>query len=188
VTEPPSICAKRRVMVSPSPLPSRRRVDEPSTWVNGRNSWASCAGVMPMPVSRTRTTRSPAVGPPGRLAASVIVPCSQNLVAFESRLSSICRVRVSSPVIVPSDPTPWSTSRLWPRRAIGAAVSATSRSRSSTENSSTCTSMRPASIFERSSTSLTSPSRCFPDPRTFSRSGTRAAAPASSASSMSISL
>ena len=50
---PPIICAKRRLIASPRPVPPYLRVVEGSACVNDWNSRRCCSGVMPMPVSVT---------------------------------------------------------------------------------------------------------------------------------------
>ena len=50
--------ARRRLMASPSPVPPYLRVVEVSAWLNASNSLPCCSGAMPMPVSRTLTSRS----------------------------------------------------------------------------------------------------------------------------------
>ena len=50
---PPIRATSREVIASPSPVPSWRRVDEASTWLNFSNTWSSLSAGMPMPVSLT---------------------------------------------------------------------------------------------------------------------------------------
>src|SRR5207244_3974425 len=53
VKPPPSSSDNRLLMVSPSPVPPKRRVIDSSACVKGSNSRSICSAVMPMPVSRT---------------------------------------------------------------------------------------------------------------------------------------
>ena len=45
-------------MANPSPVPPYFRVVEVSAWLKASKSRPCCSAVMPMPVSRTLTTRS----------------------------------------------------------------------------------------------------------------------------------
>ena len=50
---PPISCTSREVIANPSPVPSCRRVEEASTWLNLSNTAASLSAGMPIPVSVT---------------------------------------------------------------------------------------------------------------------------------------
>ncbi len=117
---------------------------------------------MPMPVSATDTS---AISPSRRAPTSIRPPSSVNLRALDSRFRSTCFTFRSSPPIMPRRSSMVLPSRI-PRRLarsrtrINAFSMAIGRS-----NSVSSSSMRPASIFERSRMSLMRERRCRPDSR-----------------------
>ena len=86
-------------------MPPNWRVVEASACVNGWNSFASCSGVMPMPLSRTLSvihSAPPPWGANSRATSSQMVPSRVNLQALLSRLNRLCRTLVRSASIVPT--------------------------------------------------------------------------------------
>ncbi|KZC01189.1 hypothetical protein AU375_02547 [Methylobacterium radiotolerans] len=75
-------------------MPPKRRLIEPSTWLNRLNSRSCCAGAMPMPVSTTENRTVSPGRPPGappsssRSTITVTEPSGVNFTALFSRLSS----------------------------------------------------------------------------------------------------
>ena len=127
---------------------------------------------MPIPVSFTAMAMCSAslLEDVTGIAVTVTSPCSVNFKAFEIRLSRICRNFTWS---VSREPTPFSILALkMSFRSIAIdCVSSTTEGRSSLKSIwLQLTSIRPASIFDRSSTSLIITSRCFPFFRMRSRS------------------
>ncbi|MNI67535.1 hypothetical protein D3C73_1231720 [compost metagenome] len=59
VTEmsPPMMLARRREIVSPSPVPPNRRVEDASSWVKGWNNCSMSAWEMPAPLSMTANSK-----------------------------------------------------------------------------------------------------------------------------------
>src|SRR5262245_48702117 len=119
VMSPPISRQKCRLIARPRPVPPYRRVVEASAWVKGWKSLRICSGVMPMPESDTRKA-SQAAGCmersalsanaacstlhlvyDGRVTARVMVPCSVNFAALESRLKRTWRTLVRSACKVP---------------------------------------------------------------------------------------
>ena len=124
---------------------------------------------MPMPVSETLNSsqsRPSLVEPSG---ASVIVPCLVNLAALLNRLNRLaCRSDRSASRPDPERSPPQRVGvlghqRLDHRLDLG--------EHCGTSNSSTRTSIMPASILDRSRMLLIRLSRCRPAPWIFSRSG-----------------
>jgi hypothetical protein len=172
-TEPPIISANMRLMASPNPVPPYLLAVETSAWEKAWNSLASCSGVMPMPVSCTaKTISSPLPAPGSRLTRNVMVPCSVNLLALDKRLNRIWRTRVTSARMAPRSGASSRVSVLPFFSISGATVVATASTAGPSSKVSRWSSILPASILERSSTSLISASRCRPAARIFWRSGT----------------
>ena len=80
-------------MARPSPKPPLARVIELSAWRKRSKTSGTKSLLMPMPVSVIVTTASP----PSRLASMMTLPCSVNLMAFESRFQNTCCKRSGSP-------------------------------------------------------------------------------------------
>ena len=184
---PPSPSTSRLQMLSPSPVPPYLRVVDGSAWTNGRNSRPSSAGVIPHPWSSTSTTSRGRGGSGStRTRTSTARPGSVNLTALSSRFNSTCRNRVGSVVTArgrgPAGTAATRTRRSAARAAATARASVTARhGRHRTHSSSTF----PASIFDRSSTSLMSRSRCPPFRRMARTCWVRSASPSRGSSSMS---
>ncbi len=156
VIAPPMSDTRRAQMVSPSPVPPYSRVVELSACEKASNTrWCFSRG-MPMPVSRTDTTRD-ASSPSAAVmrALRVTSPRWVNLTALERRLSATCRSRPGSPRARRGSVgarsrmscSPFSCARV-------ATVFAAAVSTSAGENSTASMSRRPASIFEKSRMSL----------------------------------
>ena len=165
-------------------MPPYLRVVLASACVNAWNSRDICSWVMPMPLSATLISRSS----PLRFTTSRTVPFSVNLQALLSRLNSTCRTLVRSACISPASSATSSSRAFLCVSTSGCTVVATSRTIGPTAKVSRNSSILPASIFERSSTPLTSDSRCLPALRILSRSGTNDSTPSSTASSCNSSL
>ncbi len=127
---------------------------EASACTKGWKRRSICSGVIPIPVSRTRKTAVPvSPGAPSQRASTRTVPRSVNLTAFATRLRSTCRSRTRSASTHPGSGATAESSATSLRSASGRTVSATSRTSTATSNGSGDSSMRPASILERSSSS-----------------------------------
>ena len=157
-------------MASPSPLPPYFRVVELSACVNASNSVAWTSGAIPMPVSRTPTRSS--TSPPGAAAAvtvTVTLPRSVNLTAFERKLRSTCRNRVTSPATIGGTDVSRRYARSTPVSLARVATrSSASSTASRTENGWRSRATPPASIFEKSRTSLMIARSASPETRTVS--------------------
>ena len=162
---PPISSASRRLIARPSPVPPKRRVVDESTCENGWNNRSMRSGGMPMPESRTAiciSTRPTAAAL--AVTSTRTSPRSVNFTAFDSRFSRIWRRRLSSPS------TQSEASGGEPRLdadALSAAPRARpgaieSRTMLCSWNGCSSSSMRPASIFVKSSTSSTMASRPSP--------------------------
>ena len=101
-------------MLSPRPVPPKRRVVPESACENALNNAPSCSGDKPMPVSSTFSTRSA----PCRDTSRRTSPAFVNLQAFEIRLNTICRSRVGSPRYRPLALSAISTSKVRPFSSI----------------------------------------------------------------------
>ncbi|MOA29280.1 hypothetical protein D3C78_1502850 [compost metagenome] len=89
-TTPPISSDRRRQMVSPRPVPPKRRAVLLSAWVNGSNSRASCWRSMPMPVSATSKRSHCSLALLCRQRTrSVTCPCCVN---FSALLQKFCRI------------------------------------------------------------------------------------------------
>ena len=96
---PPINSTNRRAIDSPSPVPPKRRVVDPSACVNGVNKRSSAAGSMPMPVSCTvqrRRKRSDVRSAQNTFNSTW--PASVNLIELPRRLVRIWRRRDASPL------------------------------------------------------------------------------------------
>ena len=168
---PPMMLVMRRAIVSPRPVPPKRRVDEASTCVNGSNSRSRSALAMPDPVSvtmkskRTRlgATREPRV-------RNVTTPSSVNLTALDRRLCSTWQTRKgsprttegTSPSVICSNPSPLAAACASNGPVIRLA-------RSSMETSTVSKVILPASILVMSRMSFSSDSRLSPELRMIDR-------------------
>ena len=165
LSSPPMIETSRREIASPRPVPPKRRVVEVSAWVNGSNSCARCSRSMPIPVSRT-CTRSRAEASPARFASARTdtSPESVNLIALASRFVRICRRRCSSPRSVPGTESAMKSVSSTPLAcASGASIAPVESTTSRGSNGRSSRSSLPASIFEKSSTSLMTFSSASPE-------------------------
>src|SRR5262249_49135619 len=161
VTSPPIMRASLRVMARPSPVPPKRWAVVASAWLNSANSLACCPGVMPMPVSATASSihcRPSAI----LRARSATSPSLVNLQALLRRLNRICRSRIGSTVSAPRLSCASTTKRFLFCSASWRAVPTTSSISGASWIVSGLSSSLPASILERSSTSLIRPSRWVP--------------------------
>ena len=113
VMSPPIMWQKWRLMASPSPVPPYLLAIEGSAWVNGRNSFFSCSGPIPIPVSRMRKWIHSIVSTRQRSTFKVISPFSVNFDALLSRLNKHWRTLVTSVSIDPRC-SPISQSRVFP--------------------------------------------------------------------------
>ena len=184
VTSPPIIRQKFFVMARPRPVPPKSRVVEASAWANVSNTRACCSGVMPMPVSLTRKIiQSPLWEEASRAASSVIFPFFVNLLALLRRLNKAWRTLVMSAFIAPRFGGQcisivfeffWTSN--W-------TVALMSSSKLGISKVSRYNSILPASILDKSSTSLINSSKCLPARLIFLRSGMKLSCPVSCASS-----
>ena len=175
---PPSISARLRLMVKPSPVPPNRRVVELSACEKGWKIAAICSAAIPTPVSLTSNPRR-GLG----LSAGVAIatskrtpPRSVNLMALPSRLMRIWRRRVGSLWMVSGIGPRHSTSSeicLLSARAIKEVTSPTTLPG---EQAMRSTVILPASILEMLRMSLMIPSKCLPLRCTVSRNSARSLA------------
>ena len=92
-SDAPCSLASRLAIASPSPSPPTRRSGPCSSCVNGSNNLFANCSLNPTPESRTVTTASPAFCAND---SSTVPPAGVNLMAFDKRLSRICRSRTRS--------------------------------------------------------------------------------------------
>ena len=130
-TSPPCRLTSPCITVSPRPIPPWARSRVRSAWVNGSNTVSSISGVMPTPVSLTRTT---AQGPSAVTATVMFPPGGVYFVALVRMFPITCSMRTAST----STGTGWVGTSTWIRcwRArsllhISATTSRTSFARSS---------------------------------------------------------
>ena len=91
VISPPIICANRRLMASPNPVPPYFRVMELSACSKALNNCRWLFSGMPMPVSCTSKQSRISVGVSLSIfMRNVTQPTSVNLIALDVRLSNIC--------------------------------------------------------------------------------------------------
>ena len=143
---------------------------------------------MPMPVSVTAMAIQSRPSSRCGCAPKVTVPFSVNLLALLARLSSACRKRVWSAWMVPRSGGQSTTIRLPFFAVIGSTVLTTSSISGANGNDSRCSSIRPASIFDRSRMSLIRASRCRAARSTRSSGSSSSSRLKSRASSSSISV
>ena len=156
---PPIIWQKRRLIASPSPVPPYLRVVEGSACTNSWNKRPTCSGDIPMPVSATVIVTSARPRSVTRATSTVTRPRSVNLLALLTRLSSAWRMRVWSACMSPMSGAQWTMISLAFLVATGRIVAITSSTSGPIGKLSTCRSILPASIFERSRMSLMSSRR-----------------------------
>ena len=158
---PPIIATRSLEMVSPRPVPPNFRVVEASAWANGVNNFAMFSSVKPTPVSSTSNlTIICPLGAGSSVTRTHTWPCSVNLIALPTRFRMICRSRAGSPFTMraPLRSMSHSSSRRFRCAASAWRISVPSISRSrSKSTASSCS--RPASILEKSSTSLSTVSK-----------------------------
>ena len=145
-------------MVSPRPVPPAAA--PAFVCANASKISVSASGSMPGPVSSTSNRRR---SPSPRAMATSTRPAAANLIALPSRLSITCRRCLSSRTAHRGASSP---SVIVNRSPFRSAVSPTTYSRSVRTRTrsvgASTMSRRPASIFERSSTSLIRSSSCDP--------------------------
>ena len=160
VIDPPISSARLRDKGRPSPLLRSRRPRPVSTWTNSSKMLPRSSVAMPRPVSATDRTTSSVSG--SCSAETRISPFSVNFTAFEIRFLSIWLTLYSSVTSVGTfvdskmsrTLASMDSGRNIPRRA--AKTSSTSKGTERTE-------ILPASIFARSSRSLTKSMRSCAD-------------------------
>ena len=160
---PPISSTIFREMARPSPVPPNLRDDDVSACTNGWNNFLISSGVRPMPVSVTsnRNTTLPGVWK-CVWTRTTTSPCSVNLTPLPTRLSSTCRSRIGSPVSrCGTSRRTMAASAIFFPAAREAAFSSTESTTGRTEKSSRAIVILPASILEKSSTSLMTWSRAL---------------------------
>ena len=156
---PPSIRASRRAMSRPSPTPPRPWLRWPCS--NGRNKRSRSSAAMPMPVSITSSTSSARSPSDTTRACNATCPRGVYLMALPTRLMRICRRRSGSVLIFAGSSVSLTTVSSSPRSAArGSIKTPTSSSTVVGSVGTTCRSRRPASIFDRSSTSSSNANKC----------------------------
>src|SRR6185437_1222318 len=173
VTSPPINWHNLRLITRPRPVLPYSRPICASAWPKAWNTRPICSAVIPIPVSLISKSCQSRPAARSWRNRSRTRPSRVNFAALASRLSSTCFSRTPSHSIRPTPRAQSTVNALAFLRISGRAVSATSSSRVRESTVSHTSSVRPASIFERSSTSLMSPSRCLPAPRIRCRSATR---------------
>ena len=159
VTSPPMRRANWREMARPSPVPPNFAVVDASACEKVWKRRPICSVVMPMPLSLTlMMMHSPGPITP-RLTARLTWPLVVNLEALLSKLSRIWRNLVVSACMTPICSLQSMVRRFCFFSISGATVVVASRTRVPTSKVSRKRSIRPASILDRSSTSLMRPSR-----------------------------
>ncbi len=170
---PPIISANRLLITKPSPDPPYLRVVEGSPWLNDLNRFCICSGVIPIPVSRTwmwSITRDwssdgPQLASPSRssvptsslVTATTTSPCSVNFTALLSRLTRIWRRRVLSPISICGVGGAMVQARSSPFSSAFVIINSSDSSKQSRRLKTCCSSsIRPASILEKSKISLIS--------------------------------
>ena len=155
---PPCSSTSRLEMASPRPVPWYFLTRVLSPWTKGWNSRAMSASSMPGPWSRTqKRTAEPASSAP----ISTAVWSSLNFTALESRFSRIWRSLPRS-ARTPEDDTARVRTSIPFRWACGATRDTASVIAPAGASGSTCSSIRPDSIFARSRMSLIKASKCLP--------------------------
>ena len=157
---PPISSASRREIDSPSPVPPKRRVIDPSACAKGAKMLSICDASMPMPVSLTTMHSTGADACPSRHCTETRTsPSSVNFTALPTRLTSTwCRRnpsalmrRGTSGAISSRSRTVLSRSCGWNRPTALSTVASTSKGSELAFN-------WPASILEKSSTLFITPS------------------------------
>src|ERR1044071_441871 len=157
---PPCSSTNFFARVRPRPVPSCLRVSSWPTWRNSSKIAAWSSGAMPMPVSVTAISTMPFRWVAFR---QIRPPSGVNLTALERRFSSTCLTLRSSPTSS-SSPGSMSSCREMPCRVARSLHRVTAFSRAVGRWKGTgASSMRPASILERSRMSLISDRRCWPE-------------------------
>ena len=96
---PPISSTSLLEIVSPSPVPPKRRVVDPSACSNGWKMVCNLSAGMPMPVSETATCSVTASGVDSSTeTAAMTSPRSVNLMALPTRLTRTWRRRPESPI------------------------------------------------------------------------------------------
>ncbi len=159
---PPIARAKPRLIVSPSPVPPKRRVVEASAWTKGSKIDSSLSAGMPMPLSLT-SIRYSAGSAASRRSTTRTLPRSVNLIALPTRLVRIWRRRAGSQLSVAgSGPANSSASARPFCSARSCSVRTTSAATRCGAVATDSASSRPASTFDRSRMSLIRFSRWRP--------------------------
>src|SRR6266850_2424100 len=155
---PPCSSTSRFVMLSPSPVPPYSRVIVVSTWRNSAKMFSTSSLGMPIPVSTTRNVSQSSA----RLTSISTRPWRVNLSALPARFSRHWVSRRPSPQAsgIPGATRALNVSPFSMARDLSDAWATSTIS--CTEYSPTPSSRRPASIFDRSSTSLDRRSRWRP--------------------------
>ncbi len=170
-TSPPIMSASARVIARPRPDPPNRRAVEPSACVKRWNSEACAAAGMPTPVSCTskRTRRAPS-GPSCTVRPTSTPPSWVNFTALPIRLNRAWRMRTGSARIQGSSAWTDACSCKPFRSASGRSIRTTLSTVSPMSIGSGESSRRPASILEKSMTSLSSCASIWPQATAWSSS------------------
>ena len=157
---PPISATTRRVIASPSPLPSARRACPVDSCTYSSNRCGTNSGAMPMPLSWTASVSSPDSGSPSTNTATP--PWSVNLMAFETRLMSTRASACESRRAGTTSAAGWTEKASPLSSASGRSSAATARTISATSTSSGSRRSLPARSWAMSSRSLTVRSRRRP--------------------------
>ena len=160
-TSPPMSLARFWTIVRPRPVPPYLRVVEASAWVNAWKSLSICSCVIPIPESLTSIFINFLFERLLSFTSICICPLSQNFAAFEIKLRTICLVRVTSALIKLILGSTLKISLLLFCSTKVLDVSATSSSNAGREKFSLYSSTFPASILDKSKTSLIKLSKCL---------------------------
>ena len=165
--DPPIMSTSRLQMARPRPVPPNLRVVAPSAWVKLVKSFGWASSGTPQPVSVTSARSTVRAGPISvRLRRAVTAPSLVNLTALPTRLNRICFRRTGSPTTrAPAAPSSVTSKPSCFSSARGRQSERAAWTSSSISNVVRSRSILPASILDRSSTSLSRRMRISPEVR-----------------------
>ncbi len=169
-TSPPMIWAIARVIARPRPDPPNCRDVDPSACWKRWNNAACAAGAIPTPLSSTsKRNRRGDASASRRVRRACTSPLAVNFTALPIRLNRAWRRRTGSTIAQVSSPSKRVTRATPFASAWGRSSSATLFKVAATSVETGDSSSRPASIFEKSTMSLSSCASICPE---FSASAT----------------
>ncbi len=159
VTSPPSSLDSSRTIDSPSPVPPCSRVMGLPAWRNFSKTSSCSSGAMPTPVSVTVST---SWSDCASARSTTRPPSGVNLIAFDSRLASICWSFTASCDTGGTSAAHAPFRSMFFFSAMGRNIVSMPSQMSPMRNDDTRTCILPASILARSRTSLMRASSCCP--------------------------